>query len=538
MYKMLIADDEQIVLDGLRFMIENNFKEIEIVATAKTGREAIEFSRNHMLDIIFTDIKMPGINGIEAIAEIRKFNRDVRVVILSAYEQFEYAQQAVELGVSDYLLKPVHEEKLVEVLGKILDRIKSDRAVKAREMENREKLEKLIPILEHGFIYSLLLNTDYSRELERYRELFDTRRNSGYIMVFEFGESQGEQIENRIGSGVMAQQLYPKIQSAIKYKCKAIVGPLIINRITVLVYDDDSAEEYNQRVKAMELSQSIIGSLDSERQENLFVGIGSRYPLEKIKNSLEEALYALGKSGQGHLMHFNDLADQVQDASDYTYVDIKDDENAIIRLLEQNKVKELEMAVTSFIQKLERKCRFVLEDTKNMATEMMVMVYGHAYRNNLEERDVGYSTYLKEIERIDNRLNLQQWCVRKILQISELLKNKETTHVSEAVSQAKAFIDDNYNKEISLNDVSKLVSISPQYFSTIFKEEMGTSFVEYIRHKRIEAAKSMFKEKRYTVKEVCYEIGYNDPNYFSRLFKKMVGVSPTDYGQEGDSKEG
>lgn len=533
MYKMLIADDEQIVLDGLRFMVENNFKDIAIVATAKTGREAIEESRKHMLDIIFTDIKMPGINGIEAIAEIRKHNSDVKVVVLSAYEQFDYAKQAVELGVADYLLKPVHEEKLVEVLGRLLEKIRAERESKARDMENREKLEKLLPVLEHGFIYSLLLNTDYGTELSRYKELFDMDKDHGYIMVFEFGEGEGAKtIENRIGSGVMAQQLYPRIQAAVKYKCKAIVGPLIINRITVLVYDDAEGPEYEHRIKAMALCQSIVESIAEDRRGNLFAGIGSRYPLAKIRNSLEEALHALGRAGSARMMHFNDLTEQSPAQAEYTYVEIKDDENAILKLIDQNRTKELEMAVTAFIQKLERKCGYVLEDVKHLATELMVMVYGHAYRNSLREKELGYATYLKELERIDSLVNLQQWCTAKTLLIARLLESKENRHVSEAVRQARQYIDEHYNEEISLNDVSKTVSISPQYFSTIFKEELGISFVEYIRMKRIETAKAMLKEKKHSVKEVCYEIGYNDPNYFSRLFKRIVGVSPTEYGQE------
>lgn len=185
MYRLIIVDDEQIVLDGLKFfLIEDTLDDIEVVATSSSGREAIAACEQYYPDIVLMDIKMPGINGIEAIEAIKKRHIDIRFVIISAYEQFEYAKQAVELGVSDYILKPINPDKVTEVLNKIKNEILVERNQRLREIKkNREKkLEKIIPVLEHGFIYSLLLNTDYRDELNKYHDLFEVKKMKKKVM--------------------------------------------------------------------------------------------------------------------------------------------------------------------------------------------------------------------------------------------------------------------------------------------------------------------------------------------------------------------
>lgn len=530
MFKVLIVDDEQIVIDGIKFMIEEIFTDVEVVAMANSGRTAIEVTRSIVPDIVLMDIKMPGINGIEAIEVIKKRHQDTKFIIISAYEQFEFAKQAVELGVSHYILKPISENRLKDTLGKVMNEIQSERLVRLSEIENKEKIEKIIPVLEHGFIYALLMNADYRQELYKYQELFEITKDKAYIMVLEFGDNGNkERLENRIGSGLKGFTFYPKVQSAIKYKCRSIVGPMIINRITVVVYAEESESEYEQRIAAIQLASAIKESVTTIVDTDLFIGIGGCYVFDKIKNSLEEAIFALNRMTNESVLHVNDMIKANQNNSDYTYVDIKEDETQIIELMKNGKEEELGSEIESFFIKVEKKFGQNMLDMRNIVTELMVMVLSSSYRNNLKEEEVGYSTYISEIKRIDNVVTLQNWCVQKIISIARLAQSKRHQHISTVVIEAKNYIDNNYDQEISLKEVSKMVSVSPQYFSKIFKEEIGLSFVEYIRMCRMDVAKNMLRQKIYSIKEVCYKIGYNDPNYFSRLFKKLVGVSPSDF---------
>jgi len=529
MFKLIIVDDEQIVLDGLKFLIEDTMPNINVVATASSGREAIIACENHYPDIVLMDIKMPGINGIEAIEAIKQRHMDIRFVIISAYEQFEYAKHAVKLNVSDYILKPVSTVKVREVISKITSEITLERDKRIREIENKEKLEKIIPVLEHGFIYSLLMNTDYREELKKYQELFEATKETGYIMVIEFGEGKHNELRNKIGSGIKGQSFYNNVQSVIKYKCKCIVGPMIINRITVLVYEDEFDTEYDQRIKALELADTVYQSIEKIVETNIFIGIGSCYSLEKSKNSLEEAMFSLNRITDEHIVHINDISENEDQSSEYSYIDIKEDETYIIKMLELGEIEQLNRSLQTFFMKINKKFRGDQVNVRNTLLEIMVMVLSCSYRNNIQEEIVGYSSYLSELHNIDNIASLQQWCIRKVNYISEQIRAEKGNHISKVVFTAKSYIDEHIREEVSLIDISKEVSVSPQYFSKIFKDEIGLSYVEYVRRKRIDIAKDMLKTNQYSVKEICYEIGYNDPNYFSRLFKKLVGVSPTEY---------
>ena len=529
MYKLIIVDDEQIVLDGLKFLIEDTLPDINVVATASSGREAILACDKYLPDIVLMDIKMPGINGIEAIEVIKKRHFDIRFIIISAYEQFEYAKHAVKLNVSDYILKPVNTDKVQDILKKVAIEISIERDQRLKEMENKEKLEKVIPVLENGFIYSLLMNIDYRDELIKYQELFEANKERGFIMVIEFGEGNHNNLQNKIGSGIKGQSIYPKVQSLLKYKFKCIVGPLIVNRMTVLIYEDDELTEYDQRVKALELADNLYESIQSSVESNIFIGLGSCYSLEKSKNSLEEAIFSLNRITDEHIVHFNDISEIENRSSVYTYIDIKEDETYIIKLLELGDEDELVKAFELFFIKLNKKFQGDFINIRHTLLEIMVMILNSSYRNNLQDEIVGYSSYLNEINSIESIILLQQWCLRKAIYIAEIVKNRKENHISKAVLKAKIYIDEHIRDEVSLVDISKEVSVSPQYFSKIFKDEIGLSFVEYVRKKRIDIAKDMLKTKKYSVKEICYQIGYNDPNYFSRLFKKLVGVSPTEY---------
>lgn len=520
----MIVDDEWLVQEGIKVTIESNFPELEVVGMASSGREAIEMSALLYPDIILMDIKMPGINGIEAIENIKKRLQDTKFVIISAYEQFGYAKQAVELGVSHYILKPIHQDKLIEVINGLLREIKQERAQRQKLIENREKLEKALPVLEKGFVYSMLMNSDFKTEVGKYQDLFEISKDHGFVFVIELGDSNQETLLTEIQSN----SLYPKIQNTVKYKCKSVVGPLIINRITLVVFDQIQSYEYEQRVNAMDLVTSILEQIETMTDLPIKIGVGSLCPIEKIKTSLDEANYTLSRIKNEKVLHYNDIFEVEMDQS-YTYTDIKDDEQAIIGFMENGNKEKLIPHLNFFFNKLKEKFNGDLVGIRHIMTELMVMVMSSSYRNALTESEAGYSTYLSEMKRFETLIQIENWCTRKIDRISELIQEKKTSHVSNVILKAKKYIDDHFSEDIGLNDVSKEVAISPQYFSSIFKEEMGMNFVEYLRTKRIEVAKDLLKQKQLSVKEICYEIGYNDPNYFSRLFKKIVGVSPTEY---------
>ncbi|MCH4888541.1 response regulator [Acidaminobacter sp. JC074] len=517
MFKIMIVDDEWLVQEGIKVTLENHFDNIEIVGMVSSGREAIEMNAAKHPDIILMDIKMPGINGIEAIQTIRGRFSQTKFVIISAYEQFDYAKQAVELGVVDYILKPINQNKLVEVLNKAMDKILEEREQRSRLIKNREKLEKMMPVLEKGFIYSLLMHGNFKHEVKKYCDIMEIHNEDAYVMTLEIKDSE-EAIS------IQGDALYKKIQDTIKYKCKCAVGPLIINRVTVVVFSGALSDEYDQRVEAVSLAESITASLEKSDVQ-VKIGVGACLKLERLRHSLEQASYALSKMATEAVLHHNDV--MVSTSSDYSYMEVKDDQEAILLLVESGQIDKLREQLHVFFDKISR--NFDEVSFRNVLMELIVMVLSTSYKHELSEAEVGYSTYISEFRRITSQNQLTSWSYRKIILVAETIQSSKTSHVSNVILKAKTYIDENFDKDIGLNDVSKEVSISPQYFSTIFKEELGLNFIEYLRNKRVEVAKELLRDKKFSVKEICYKVGYNDPNYFSRLFKKLVGVSPTEF---------
>ena len=299
--------------------------------------------------------------------------------------------------------------------------------------------------------------------------------------------------------------------------------------LTVVILANESDHEYEARLKAIQMSVNIKSAVEDIVNTKVFIGIGSIHPFDKIKNSLEESLFALNRISTEAVLHVNDIQRSSKLQDDYTFVDIKEDETRIISYMENGQDSLLEQNIKTFFLKVEKKFGHSMPDMRNIVTELMVMVLSSSYRNNLREDVVGYATYLDEIKELKSVVSMQFWCVRKIMNVSQLIRNLRHQHISSVVVEAKSFIDLHYDEEFGLTDISKMVMVSPQYFSKIFKEEVGLSFVEYVRMKRVEVAKEMLRSGNYSIKEVCYKIGYNDPNYFSRIFKKIVGVSPSEF---------
>ena len=204
MYRILIADDEGIMLESLKNIIHKNFGETYEVNTAKSGRAAIELAESFNPAIIFMDIQMPGINGIQAIKEIRKFNSTALIYVISAYDKFDYAKEAISLGVERYLMKPIAKNTVISIVEEAVEKVDSKRQQRSDLLKIQEKLETVIPVVENGFISNILIQNDW-QDAEYYSQLLEVTEEYGYVMVFQFGtEYQDGKLVSPVGMSVKA----------------------------------------------------------------------------------------------------------------------------------------------------------------------------------------------------------------------------------------------------------------------------------------------------------------------------------------------
>ena len=250
MYKIMLADDEGIVIDSLTYIIRQNFGDRCEIVSAKTGRSVIELAESFRPDIAFMDIQMPGINGIEAMKEIRKNNANLIFIVMSAYDKFDYAKEAINLGMLDYLTKPVNQRKIVAVLQRAMELIDARREKRSRDLEIREKLEIVVPMIEQGFVMAGLLQEGETSGIENYRQLLGMTEENLFTLVLEFGEEQeGEHMTNPVGTGVRLQRLYGRSCETIRDFYRCYIGPLMTNRLVVCVPTEMEQGDYDSRVR-------------------------------------------------------------------------------------------------------------------------------------------------------------------------------------------------------------------------------------------------------------------------------------------------
>lgn len=521
MLKLMVADDEQIVLDAVRFMLANQESPFEIVATAKSGREAILKAEQELPDLVLMDIKMPGINGLEAIREIKLRLPGVRFIVISAYEQFSYAKQAIELGVLEYVVKPLKRQVLMDILSRAAAELDRDRKRRQRDLENMEKLEKLLPVLEQGFIHSILLHRELGGEIEKYRDLFDLSASHAYMMVLEFKDPMADGQGNAIGSGIRGQNLFPLVNELLKRNQIALVGPMMVNRIVACIMESGAPNEYIQRLSAIRLAEQVIDALESATDLSCCIGIGGLRPVDEMTASHDEAIRALRQARSGCIMHIMDVHPDELPARDLNKY-----ERILIEKLEYGEESDLHTVLEQILATISPE----EPQSRNKMIEWMVVAHRIAMENDVQEDSrLNYQTYLTEMLGFDEMHAFHDWYMQRFLLLAARIREVRSGKTSRIIEMAKRILENEFTTEISLEAISGRVNISPRYFSKLFKDETGTNFIDFLTTLRINRAKELMLKTEKSIKEICYEVGYGDPNYFSRLFKKQTGYSPTEF---------
>ncbi|GAU79560.1 response regulator [Fusibacter sp. 3D3] len=513
MYKILVVDDEQIVQNAIRYIVENRKDGLAVCGVASNGREAIIQAKALKPEIVFMDIRMPGINGIDAMKEIKHHLPETRFVIISAYEQFEFAKQAVQLGVKEYLLKPINRGKLNGILDQIVLELNQDQAQRERDLETIEKLQKMIPYIETSFIYSIISNNDRIEEMKRYFNLLEMTCESGFMMIIQVIQAE----QNAVIEDLELHAHYPHIRDVIKYKCHAIVGPMMLNKIVVFVAKKKSENVYDLRLESANLGEYIQHELEQINGFECKIGISAVKNIGELFYAYGEAQKALASNDALCVTHFEDLYGEQGDR-----IQVIKTQNQLIEHMEKG---QLNHALKCFDLLFQRIC-----NQQERLLELVVLIYRVAYDEGVEEDAIiRYDHYLKEMIALSNTCDRQRWLINRIKYITEQISKNKSKKCSFIVERVKRALEQEYHTELSLEGVARSLNISPQYLSKLFKEETGQNFIEYLTHIRVVMAQTLMKTSHKSVKEISFEVGYSDPNYFSRLFKKQTGLMPTEF---------
>lgn len=417
MFNLLIADDEELERRAVKKVIASNFENVINIYEAKNGREAIEIGLNVKPDIVIADIKMPGINGLEAIKELKKSLNNTYFIILTAYDYFAYAKEAITNDVKDYMLKPFKKDELIKKINKAVDILEEQKRNRTAEMELREKIYAMLPVLENELVYAIMSDNLKSIDYKSYLGYLNINFDGGYCMVIRGNDEVKNQVKNYL-------------EGFIKPDYNAVISSMFTKDIVLFIQSSLASDDYTMKLETVALARKIADVIRKKFEVSVKIGIGRTYSsIERLSKSYNEALNALEYS-EGDIKHYDDVK-----------------------------------AAPDFNSKV----------------------------------------------------------------IEPAIDRKLSSDYDELLLKAKEFIEKNFNKDITLEETAHYVGVSSYYFSKIFKSLVGKNYMDYVTDLRIEKAKDMMENTSESIKEICYEVGYNDPNYFSRVFKKVEGVTPSEY---------
>lgn len=524
MYRILIADDEGLMRESLTNMIRQSFDTDLEIETAKSGRAAIEQAETFHPDIIFMDIQMPGINGIQALREIRKFNSSAICYILTAYDTFDYAQEAIALGVEKYLLKPVSKKSILPLVAEAFEKVDQLRNQRSAQLRTQEKLETIIPLVESGFVTGIILKE--GQDLPYYRQLLDIKEAYGYVMILWFGsEERDGRLISPVGISAKIQSLSSELNAIVKSWFRCIVGSIMNNRLTLVIPNEQPQIDYEERIRIIENTREMISRLESRLGVTFRAGIGKIRPMEELHTSYEEALMAL-QEASSHVIH----ADDIKLRGNYEDEFPAETETSMYRNVLQGNLPGVRRDCNELFNWMVKHYPDDKNNIRLKVLEFILFAEKEAFRAGAVDYGFSYrKDYLSIVLVMENPEEIRNWFLEKMTSVTESIRDKKEEQSISVISRAKRFIQDNYCKEISLDDVSREMNISPYYFSKLFKEEEGINFIEYLTALRIDRAKELLADKQKSVKEISTCCGYADPNYFSRIFKKQTDMTPREY---------
>lgn len=524
MRRILIVDDEQPVASGIAHIVRRDFPgRFELAGLASSGREAVEKVGQLSPDIILMDVRMPGFSGLEAIRELRKRGSNAAFVMVTAYERFEIAREAIELGVVDYLLKPVASEALALSLSVASAYLDHRDDLERKKLELKESLEQTRTFAEKALLYCIISGGNPSDEISAYINALGIQGTHMAAAALRFPRAAlgGE-------GGIEVSELYKAIWKAIKYKTDFLLSPPIAGLCMVLMPLRGQNADNEARSAAAEL-ETLLASFGGAKPGDkplVDIGFGRAQPYGNAGQSWNEAVTALYRrtraaparratpSAPGSDAIASSPAQPIgeilQDAL------IEGSESGIRLALDAwvasrnpgDPPKPAE--ICSMIAFLEASTRTLRRDSQidvREASEMMAM---------------------DDLYTAPDFASFANASRARIMNLVRFLKEASPRYAP-AVRAAMAYVRRNFAASINLESAAGDIGISPGRLSRLFVEETGKGFSHYLIAYRVAKAKEMLAKPGASIKEVSVACGYPDQNYFARLFKKVTGLTPSSF---------
>lgn len=508
--KVLLVDDEIFTIRMMQNVISWRDMGLEIMGYAQSGEEAYEKVLREKPDIIISDIRMSGMSGIELLKKVHTYDAGIRVILVSAYADFSYAREALKAGCSDYILKPVDEMELEHSLRRVTAEIQGEKEQEKKFSKNEEQLfaMKLYQYMKSGKGKNKLMNFTGGFQMEGFR-VFLVRLDSSTIDEFD----NSYNIE-------MGNEKY--IRNILEQTSEENGGKSYIfdyeEECWTVIWQSGGEE------KPQEFAERIIVRLREELDISVNVNFSSEgETLEELPGLYQEVLN-LGKYsfyvgdekifGYGYncskkemerirnIGSFRDISQAVSSGDRDTMI-------SVINEIIQNAGRSDEAGI-----------QYAKECGSHMISEIKKL--------GKKETEYDLRQAEKEAEEADSLKQIKE-CMLELTEAIPEKKEAKKTSYSRPVQESIQFIEENYRENLSLEEICNRVSVSKNYFCYLFKREMGISLWNYLTEVRLRHAKDLLKNTDMKSYEIAFSVGYENPSYFSKIFKRYEQMTPNEY---------
>lgn len=530
MYKILLVDDESIIRENIGKYIDWNSYGFEFVGSSENGLEALEKMEEVKADVVLTDICMPFLDGIGLSQKLQDLYPDTKVIMLTGYDEFEYAQKAIKLNVFDFIVKPISPKEIGGLLNKVKNELDKERYKIENVNELKKQLEESLPVLKERFLNRLILGQLNQSQLEEKLAYFDVEMSGKAFKVITLDIDDDEcRLQNyakeelvSIGALVICKEVFEEIESSVVFQD--------YNGKVIVIVGGNSSADLDELVA--EKSTLIHKFVNNRLNYKLTIGIGtSEGELLNVYKSYAKSIDAIDYRFLFGINEIIDIKDMIGEGSQCSTMIQDKDYRRLFVAIKTGTTKDIDDAIETIFTELP-KCCATIDNYYIQLQKCIVYVLFALNEIGIDYNKVNDSGIAPSAE-LYNYKTLPE--IRKFFEsfchsITNYIDSTRDNYQSSLAMDAQDYIKESYgNNKLTLNAICKHFHISTSYFSTIFKEATGQTFIEYLTLTRINKAKELLKNTKMKTYEIANDVGFNDPHYFGLIFKKNTGSTCTEY---------
>lgn len=534
LYNVLLVDDEADVLQAMKKKIDWEALGFCLAGTAENGQEALEMAEQLHIDVVMTDIKMPYMDGLTLCKNLKQSYRNMKVIIYSGFDDFEFAREAVHLEAEEYLLKPISAGDLEAAFSKV--RKKLDQEYDEYRNLNRlsEYYRKSLPAMREQLVMGILEGRIAGERARAMMETYEICLDSPFYVVAALYMDVNPREEQPQPAQLFTLSLKDMVQDYLKNRTRFFSTAFLDQVIVIFMLDE--REEIDQVLYHLD---QICKMGFHVLKSSVTAAVGQICAnTDALHTSYEEAVNAMEYRsilGSGQVLYINDI----EPCSEENILVTEHEFQNLVHAVKLGNRDETNAAIAQIMDSI-RKEPISPGQYQLLFMELLseLMKIGRAYKLHPNQIFGEHAGSWQELYRMVTVDELEGWLQEVCTNLRHVLRHERRDSAARLTEQAKAYIEEHYKEsDLSADSLCRCLNVSAAYFSTIFKREVGMSFVAYLTKIRLEHALELLRTTEDKTYIIASRVGYMEPNYFSYVFKKQYGISPSKYRAEMSVKE-